>query len=46
MQSLFRVVSAVINQSLLDMAKSFGADVAINTQGENLKEVRYDVLIS
>lgn len=41
--NIFRVVSADINQIRLDMTKSFGADVAINTQDENLKEVRYDV---
>lgn len=37
--NIFRVVSADINQIRLDMAKSFEADVAINTQNENLMKI-------
>jgi Zn-dependent alcohol dehydrogenase len=34
------MVSADIDQSRLEMAKSFGADVIVNTRDKNLKDVR------
>ena len=36
-----RVISADIDQSRLDMAKSLGADVLVNTKDKNLKDVRF-----
>lgn len=37
--SIYRVIAADIDDAKLELAKSMGADIVVNTKNKNLKEV-------